>query len=168
MENLKNILGNNKILIPLIIVLLIVSGIQSVFLIKLYKSVQQDDTIVNMGDNIGQNFGKQGDIFKHFNRDEQWDPFEEFQSMREQMERMFDDTRNRFQLSPFFDEEDQTTNILPQTDIEEKDDRYIVTMNIPGSDKTDIKVDLEGDTLTVIAKTKKDLAGKNGNNFLRM
>ena len=168
MENVKNLLGNNKILISLIIVMLIVSGIQSVFLIKLYKSVEQDNTIVKMEENLDQHFEKQGDIFKHFDLDKQWDPFEEFQAMREQMERMFDNSNNRFKLSPFFDDNFRSIDIIPQTDIEEKDDRYIVTMNIPGSDETEINIDLEADTLTVSAKIKNSTPGNKGNGFLRM
>ena len=167
MENFKNILGNNKILLPLIIVLLIVSGIQSVFLIKLYKSVENNTTIANHEDRIDKHFGNQGDILKHFDLNDHWDPFEEFQSMREQMERMFDDSHNRFKLSPFFDD-NSNTKMLPETDLQDEGDHYLVTMNIPGSDETEIKVDLEGDTLIVSAQTKTSHSEKNKNSFLQM
>ena len=167
MENVKNLLGNNKILISLIIVMLIVSGIQSVFLIKLYKSVEQDNTIVKMEESLDQHFEKQGDIFKHFDLDKQWDPFEEFQAMREQIERMFDNSNNRFKLSPFFDDSSKT-KMLPETDLQDKGDHYIITMNIPGSDETEIKVDFEGDTLIVDAQTKTTHSEKNKSSFLQM
>ena len=167
MENVKNILGNSKILLSLIIVLLIVSGVQSVFLIKLYKSVKQDNNIVNMEYRTDQYLGKQGDIFKDFDFDKQWDPFEEFQAMREKMERMFNESHNRFKLSPFFDDNSKSI-MLPETDLQDEGDHYLVSMNIPGADETEIKVDLKGDTLIVNAQTKMSHSEKNKNSFLRM
>jgi HSP20 family molecular chaperone IbpA len=69
------------------------------------------------------------------------------------MERMFDDSYNRFRHSPFFDEE-RIDSLLPQTDLLEEDDRNVVKMNIPGSEQAEIKVDIEGAILTVKAQTQ--------------
>jgi HSP20 family protein len=87
--------------------------------------------------------------------------------MQERMDRMFNDSYNRFRLSPFFDENKKDT-FLPQTDLIEEDDRYIVKMNIPGSDKAEIQVDVEGDTLTVKAKTQTGQKKKDSDSYLRM
>ena len=67
---------------------------------------------------------------------------------------MFDDSYNRFKNSHFFDEE-RIDSLLPQTDLLEKDDRYVVKLNIPGSERAKIKVDIEGAILTVKAQTQR-------------
>ena len=165
---IKNIIENKKILLILVVILLVASTIQSVFLVKLYRAVDRsNNTTVELSETLNGNSGLQKDFFKPFDL-QNWDPYEEFQFMRDQMERMFDNSNNRLQLSPFFDEHRSQLGILPQTDLEEQDDRYVVTMNIPGSDKAEINVDLDGTILTVKAKTKSDSSQRNADNFLRM
>ncbi len=93
---------------------------------------------------------------------------DEFNSMQEQMERMFDNSFNRFRLSPFFDEEDGTDSILPQTDLEDLRDRYQVTMNLPRVEKGEIEVTVQNDTLNVSAKNRLSKTDKQRNSFLRM
>lgn len=167
-NNNNNPFGAKNILFLMVFFLLIVSVAHNIVIMKLYKDVKQDNERLEMGwDNSFKEKFKRQDFFKPYDF-QNWDPLGEFQTMRERMERMFDDSHNRFKLSPFFDEEQQTKGMLPQTNLEEKDDRYIVTMNIPGSDKDEINVDLEGDTLTVSAKTKMSSIDKKFKSFLRM
>ncbi len=165
MSKIKKIIENKMLLVGLIIFLLFISIAQSVFLIKLYRSVNQDSPVEITRD-LGKDFGLQDDFFKHFD-DQTWNPLEEFKDMRERMDRIFDDSFNRFRLSPSFDE-DRKETFVPQTDLMEEDDRYIVKMNLPGSDKAEIKVDIDGETLRVKAKTQTAKGNKNGDSFLRM
>lgn len=167
-KNNKNPFWTKNILFLIVFFLLIVSVAHNIFIMRLYKDVKQDNVRLEMGWDKGfqEKFDRQ-DFFKPYDF-QNWDPLGEFQTMRERMERMFDDSHNRFKLSPFFDEDKQAKGMLPQTNLEEKDDRYIVTMNIPGSDKDEINVELEGDTLTVSAKTKMSSIDKKSKSFLRM
>lgn len=166
MASFKKIIENNNLLACLIILLLIVSIVQGFFLVKLNRSLNRDSSAAETNRQFNGNFGLRDDQFNPFDS-QKWDPFEEFQSMREQMDRMFDDSSNRLRLSPFFDKKRQNT-IMPQTDLVEEDNRYVVKMNIPGSEEAEIKVDLEGDTLTVRAKTIHTAENKKGDSFLRM
>jgi len=166
MSNFKKNIENKKILIVLVVLLLVISTVQSIFLVKLYRSVNRAKSGDEFTQDFGKDFGLKDDFFKSFDN-QTWDPFKEFRSMQERMDRMFDNSYNRFRLSPFFDEDKKDT-FLPQTDLLEEDDRYVVKMNIPGADKAEIQVDIEGDILTVKAKTQVAKEGKKGDTFLRM
>lgn len=165
MNKIKNIIENKVFLAGLVVFLLVVLVVQSVFLIKLYHVVDQDSS-EEISRYLGKDLTLQDDSLKHFD-DQMWDPFDEFQSMRERMDRMFDDSYNRFRLSPFFNE-DRNETFLPQTDLIEEDGRYVVKMNIPGSDKAEIKVNVDDDTLEVKAKTQTEKGNTEGDSFLRM
>jgi len=97
-----------------------------------------------------------------------WDPYEEIQAMREEMDRIFNNFDNRLQMSPFFRKNRDPFVIEPQTDIEETDDQYIVTMNIPGADNGEIKVSLEENMLSVSAITRRSSEETKDRNYIRM
>ncbi len=156
-----------NILLALIVVLIVVSAMQSVFLVKLHRTVEGESSNRVLEEYRGNDFGAADEFSKRFESDK-WDPFAELQSMRRHMEKMFDESHNRFKLSPFIERHENTYNFLPQTDIEDQKDRYIVKMNIPGADEAEIKVDLQDDVLTVKAQTKRAARNRGRDNFLRM
>jgi len=162
----EKITKNKNLLLGLVVLLLCILAVQSFFLIKLYRSVEHGNSVKELSQEFEKEFKLEDDFFKPFD-DQAWDPFNEFQNMRERMDRMFNDSYNRFRLSPFFDENKKDT-FLPQTDLIEEDDRYVIKMNIPGSEKAEIQVDVEGDTLTVKAKTQTAKKDKNSDSYLRM
>lgn len=164
----EKITKNKNLLLGLVVLLLCISAVQSFFLIKLYRSVEHGNSAEKLSQEFDKEFKLEDGFFKPFD-DQAWDPFDEFQNMRERMDRMFDDSYNRFKLSPFFDEDNKgKSTFLPQTDLIEEDDKYVVKMNIPGSDKAEIQVDVEGDTLTVKAKTQTAQKKKDSDSYLRM
>jgi HSP20 family protein len=97
-----------------------------------------------------------------------WDPYVEIQAMREQMDRIFNEFDNRLQMSPFFRENRQPFAIEPDTDIEETDKTYIITMNIPGADKGKIEINLEDNVLNVSAVTMQKYTETKDRNYIRM
>jgi len=168
MNAFNKIIENKNLFICLIVLLLIVSAVQGVFLIKLYRSVDRNNFANELTQDLSKDFGLKDELFEHFDPDK-WDPLEEFRSMQERMDRMFDDSYNRFKLSPFFGEDEKGTNtFIPQTDLIEEDDRYIVKMNIPGSEKAEIQVDVQNETLNVKAKTQVARKNSNDDTILRM
>lgn len=84
-----------------------------------------------------------------------WQPFE---TLRQEMERMFDDfradfggspfRRGRLSLEPFFKRE-WGRSLSPAVDIVEKDNAYEVTAELPGMSDKDIEVKLAGGMLTI-------------------
>lgn len=99
------IFENKKLLVGLLIILLVVSTVQSFFMVKLYNSVHQDAS-VNITKDLEDKSLLGDELLRNFDQ-QSWDPFEELQSMRERMDRMFDDSFNRFKHSPFFDNENK-------------------------------------------------------------
>ena len=97
-----------------------------------------------------------------------WDPYEEIQTMREQMDRIFNNFGNRLQMSPFPRTDWDPFSIEPQTDIEETDEQYLVTMNIPGADNSEIQVHLKGNLLSVSASTKRNYEETKDHKYIRM
>lgn len=168
MNGWRKLYENKNLLVGLVLFLLVVTLVQGLFLVKLYRSTDHDTAAREFSKELDQEFGANKDFLKRFNPQE-WDPYQEFRSMREQMDRMFDDSFNRFRLSPFFDEGTGDTGaFLPQTDLIEEKSRYVVKMDIPGSDQAEIQVNLSGQTLSVRAKSHLAQKERQGDTFLRM
>lgn len=86
-----------------------------------------------------------------------WDPFAEMERMREEMMRMMDESLQRFHRSPLSRQfQLGPRSFAPRTDIEDAGDRYIVRMDLPGVDKANISVQIEGQTLSVTGKTAEE------------
>lgn len=96
-----------------------------------------------------------------------WDPFTEMQRMQERMSRMFDDAFGRYRASPLFQGMDDSFAFAPQMDMTENDQAYVVTMDLPGAEKSDISVNIEGQVLTVSGKTSEVSEQKQGNQVIR-
>ena len=97
-----------------------------------------------------------------------WDPYEDIrrmhQEMREKMERAFDDRRYDFPYdSPGRDSQQQQNSFeyhfrenlsSPKMKVQENDQQYFISVNIPGADENDVSVRLEGQYLTIVGKQK--------------
>jgi HSP20 family protein len=55
----------------------------------------------------------------------------------------------------------------PAVDIEEDEKQYLVTMDLPGLDKKEVDIKLDGDVLTISGE-KKDEKQENGKNYHRL
>lgn len=93
-----------------------------------------------------------------------WDPFKEMYSMRERIDQMFGNAFNRFGYSDNFSSLLKDYSFSPDINIEDKGKHFLVTVNLPGSDSSQVDVKVEGQTLTVSgevsSKTKKEEDGK--------
>ncbi|WP_432741108.1 Hsp20/alpha crystallin family protein [Methylobacter sp. G7] len=91
-----------------------------------------------------------------------WNPYAEIQHMQNQMERMFDNSFSRFHMKTPLG----NLSAAPDVDLQEKSDRYIVTVNAPGADESSMDVKLENQVLRISIKTehaKDETDDKNGN-----
>jgi len=93
-------------------------------------------------------------------------PFKEFQKMQEEMNRVFGSFNARFQNDPDFDRFFQDFSISPALDMRDAGDKYIITVNIPGSQKNNIKVTVKNHILNISAKTEK-ISDKKSSKFLQ-
>ncbi|QLD85867.1 Hsp20/alpha crystallin family protein [Natronomonas halophila] len=83
----------------------------------------------------------------------------------DEIERMFDRMSNR--LEPF---DEGVFEGSVAVDIEETDDAYVVTADLPGFDRDDIDVELAGDRLTLSAthtEAESEEGDEDGGRYLR-
>jgi HSP20 family protein len=68
---------------------------------------------------------------------------------------------NPFHMNDLFDDDflpvfTNRTDSMPAVNIREDEKNYILELAIPGSDKKDLKIDINEDVLTVSSETKKE------------
>jgi HSP20 family protein len=80
-----------------------------------------------------------------------WDPWRDFGSLQERINKMFDDV---IRSSAKGDEELATGAWSPAVDIHETDDSFVVSADLPGLKKDDIQINVEDNTLTIKGEKK--------------
>jgi HSP20 family protein len=92
-----------------------------------------------------------------------WDPVRDMMSLREAMDRLFEESfvRPRGVLAPV---EGAATLAL---DVLESDDDVTVRASIPGVNPDDIDISVTGDVLTIKGETSEEREEKQGNYHLR-
>lgn len=86
-----------------------------------------------------------------FFKDRTWNPYAEMQHMQNEMERMFEDAFSRFHMKT----PSGRFSKMPDVDLQEKPDLYIVTMDAPGADESTMDVKLEDRVLHISIKTEQ-------------
>jgi HSP20 family protein len=81
-----------------------------------------------------------------------WDPYQEIQRMQREMDRMFNDAFTRFDRSPDFRHLYRQQAFSPDIDLNDEGDRYVVLVDLPGAEASDISVHLEDQRLTISGK----------------
>lgn len=88
-----------------------------------------------------------------------WEPFREMHTMRDLMDRIFDE--------PFFEAPRlwtrQTEGFTPAMDVAEDDANYVVKVTLPGVEPDQVEITLTDNILTIKGETKieKDMEEKN-------
>lgn len=90
-----------------------------------------------------------------------WDPFREISSLRDEMERLFDNASGRYPR------ERVEAVWGPPVDVEETDEAITVRAELPGMNKDDIKISVMGDILTITGERKHEVEQK-GRTFHRV
>jgi HSP20 family protein len=91
-----------------------------------------------------------------------WEPFREFSTMQDRMNRM--NRLFRESYSPEGPEEAlTTTNFAPPVDVYEDEHKIALNLEVPGIDEKDIDVRIEGNTLTVHGERKIEKEEKEEN-----
>src|SRR5580765_2762394 len=92
-----------------------------------------------------------------------WDPYREFRSLADRFNRAFTGSS----LPARRDEEMSLGSWLPPVDIAEDNDRIVLTAELPGFQKDQIDVQLEGGVLTLRGERKFEQE-KDGRNYHRV
>ncbi|MBN2496905.1 MAG: Hsp20/alpha crystallin family protein [Deltaproteobacteria bacterium] len=95
-----------------------------------------------------------------FDRDG-WDPFAEMQRMREQMNRLFDDSFGRFGSSKRFSPLVREHPFSPKVDVAEEADRFIIRVDLPGVTGASVNVKVKDDRIVTISGTREEQVEKS-------
>ena len=91
-----------------------------------------------------------------------WNPFREMVSLRDAMDRMFEDAM----IGPEWEWRPATSWQL-SLDVVESDDEYVVKASVPGINPDDLEITLSGRTLTIRGETKEETESEEGKYHLR-
>jgi HSP20 family protein len=92
-----------------------------------------------------------------------YDPFYEIRKMQEQMIKEFNSFNSIFANDPFFKNSFNNMSFAPLSDLKEEKDKYIVTLDIPGIDEKNIKIDTKDNILSISATNQKSSEKKDEN-----
>jgi HSP20 family protein len=91
-----------------------------------------------------------------------------WQSLRTEVDRLFDNFTGRFGAMPFLPSRFATQLSVPSpaVDITEAQDAFVMTAEIPGMEEKEIEVLLSGDTLTIKGEKRREREEKGDNRYL--
>lgn len=92
-----------------------------------------------------------------------WDPYRELATMRQMMERFFDDDFLKF--PNLWERRSEVFGLA--LDVAEKDDAYVVKASIPGVNPEDVEITLSDNVLTIKGELKEDKEIKEESYHLR-
>jgi len=94
------------------------------------------------------------------------DPFSEFLQMRQEMLNLMNSSFNSYQDSPGWEESLASVTLAPACDIRQTADKYIITMDLPGMRKSDIKITLNGSLLSITGRRESKIEKKEDGKML--
>ncbi len=143
----------NQYVIAIIAALVSVLGIQTYWIYQLNNEVNQ---LTHLSQPSLAQTGKKPSVTlpkPNFNQpffdDNNWSPYEEMQRMQNDMEQMFNDSFSRFHQNPSF-----RFNKMPELDLKDQENEYVITVNAPGADKSSLEIKLEGRQVHISMKTQ--------------
>lgn len=88
--------------------------------------------------------------------DEKGDPFLEMERLRRQMENNFRNMDNFFQTTPSFKQFSSRLYRTPRFDMKEQNGKYVITMEVPGSNNREIDTKVENGHLFISANISEE------------
>ena len=88
--------------------------------------------------------------WKPFRDIERWEPFREVESLRREMDRLFD----RFASS--FDGGHERLTFLPAAEMDETDDAIYLKLEVPGLEAKDLHVEVTEDSVSITGERKSE------------
>ncbi len=174
----SNVPRKNRLLAILVAFLVVVTAIQGYYLFQVHHQVKANLAYATSNEppvdkdwhvaSPPQTTQDPQGTFPNMSFDpKSWDPFKEMEAMHKQVEQMFDQAFGRFNASPQFNGLSQSVSFDPKSDLEENAQSYIVRMDIPGADVSNITTSLEDRTLTVSGVREKEVTQQGANKSLR-
>ncbi|OPX28056.1 MAG: hypothetical protein B1H08_06640 [Candidatus Omnitrophica bacterium 4484_171] len=155
----------NKFLVAALIILLVCFIAQTAYVFKLKKH----NNIFNISSSSGfkdkkfPSFSKtlsgnwHDDFYRNFGPafDKNWDPFKEMEKMQALMNKMFRESIFRIKRYGGLSLKENEPFFIPDLDIRDLGNNYMVKIDIPGMDKSKINVEVKGNQLIVSGERKE-------------
>jgi len=87
-----------------------------------------------------------------------WRPIGEIDSFKREMDRMFDDF-----FRPSSELSESSLSWYPSVDVKETKDEFVISAEVPGMSKDDIKINISDNTLTIKGEKKEEKKEENHN-----
>jgi HSP20 family protein len=84
-----------------------------------------------------------------------WNPLREFSSLQRNIDRLFEDFLTPISGS-FERDQRQLMAFEPRVDVEETDTHYLLSFDLPGISKDDVKIELRDNQLTICGERKEE------------
>jgi HSP20 family protein len=96
-----------------------------------------------------------------------WSPFREMRNLQRDLDRFFDEAMNQMDTTmPSISATQGVTAFEPSCDLEETESHYLLSFDIPGMKKENIKIELDNNNvLTVSGERKSEFEQKKGSFF---
>jgi len=151
----------NETIGAVVALILIILGVQTYMVFKLNDRLNQLSVQDSQTSSFEIKIPKLTPSKPDANDDLTWKPYEELQRMQHEMEQLFGGSFSRFHMNTPLGSLSKT----PDVDLQEKPDRFIVTVNAPGADESSVNVKLDDQRLHISIKTeqaKNETDDKNG------
>ena len=96
-----------------------------------------------------------------------WDPFQEMQRMRDQINSIFGDAFGRFSQSQEFGNLFDSESFTPNIDIQDEGDSFVIKIDLPGADASNVKVTCENQELKISGTIDQYKEDRKGSSLLR-
>jgi HSP20 family protein len=106
------------------------------------------------------------DAFGNQYEETQWNPFAEFIRMQNDMNSLLNGTFNPYRDDRSTFNSPDNSFAAPACDINESDGNYQITIDLPGMKKSDIKIKIDGNILTVTGESSTSVEKKDGNRVI--
>jgi len=151
----------NETIGAVVALVLIILGVQTYMVFKLNDRLNQLTGQDSQSNSFEIKIPKLRSSKPDANDHQAWNPYAEMQRMQHEMEKIFGDSFSRFHMNTPLGSLSKT----PDVDLQEKPDRFIVTVNAPGADESSVNVKLDDQRLHISIKTeqaKNETDDKNG------
>jgi HSP20 family protein len=169
------------VLTTLVVILLVAVVAQTMLMLGLHKDIGksptgEDQRLVAVAEaeddeeRSGFALTMPDDPFKDESVDwdlDDWDPFKEMHSLQNRINQMFGGAFNRFERSDDFGTLFGEHPFAPAIDIEDKGDRYLVMVDLPGAEDSSVDVKFEGRTLTISGSVREDMKKEDEGKILK-
>lgn len=180
---------SNRLILMLLALIIIGLAVQGVIISKLYMNenlnsrlhkvsehveILENDVKKKIKESVEQVLSKEGENSQRRNQLSERStihgdlhPFQEMRQMRDQIDEMFSHSMERFQEIAGFDQSWLEFPFVPEADFVEKEDHYLFRMDIPGVEKSKLKVSIDDHLLTVSGQKNEVIEQKEGDKVLR-